>query len=264
MGITNFGGTATGILGAAATAWLLDRYVFPYGFIICFAIAAVFILFSWFCLALTREPAVQSHQSPIPHSDYWKNLPALLRSDKNFRRFILGQFVVNLGGMAWGFLAVYATKRWQLPDGTVGGYTAALMVGQALANLLFGMLADRKGYKIIIEISTLLGVLALLISILAPAAQWFNLVFLIRGAGTAGFMLAMLFVFEFSTPELRPTYIGLSNTISGIALGIAPLFGGWLAGIMGYQVLFLVGMGISILGFITMHWYVKDPRQVVL
>jgi MFS family permease len=264
MGITNFGGTATGILGAALTAWLLDRYVFPYGFVACFALAAVFIFFSWISLALTREPAVLSRQPRITHREYWKNLPNLLQKDRNFQRFIFGQIIVNLGGMAWGFLAVYATQRWDLPDGTVGGYTASMMIGQAVANLLFGMLADRKGYKIIIEISILLSVLALLISFLAPMSQWFNFVFFIRGAGAAGFMLAMLFVFEFSTPEMRPTYIGLSNTLSGIALGVSPLAGGWLAETLGYQELFLVAMIISILGFVIMHWAVKDPRNTVV
>lgn len=32
FGITNFGGTATGVLGAATVAWLLDRYDFPFGY----------------------------------------------------------------------------------------------------------------------------------------------------------------------------------------------------------------------------------------
>ena len=54
FGVTNFSGTATGVLGAFAAAWLLGHYGFPYNFIICFAIAAVAVFISWIFLAQTR------------------------------------------------------------------------------------------------------------------------------------------------------------------------------------------------------------------
>jgi MFS family permease len=263
MGITNFGGTATGVIGAVVAAWLLNRYVFPYGYIACFGLASIFIFISWVFLALNREPPVVTRQSVISRQEYWRKLPAVLRGDKNFQRFILSQAVINLGGMAWGFLAVYAARKWGLSDGTVGGYTAAMLVGQAAANLLFGLVADRKGYKLVIEISIILGILTLLLTILAPIPEWFYLVFVLRGASAAGFMLAILFVFEFTTPEQRPTYIGLSNTISGISSGIAPILGGWLAAVSGYHWLFLAAIIASIVGYALMQWFVKDPRHTI-
>jgi len=263
MGITNFGGTATGVIGAVTAAWLLNRYVFPYGYIACFGLASIFIFISWVFLALNREPPVVTRQSVISRQEYWRKLPAVLRGDKNFQRFILSQAVINLGGMAWGFLAVYATKKWALSDGTVGGYTAAMLVGQAAANLLFGLVADRKGYKLVIEISIVLAVLTLLLTVIAPFPEWFYLVFVLRGASAAGFMLAILFVFEFTTPEQRPTYIGLSNTISGITSGIAPILGGLLAAVSGYHWLFLGAIIAGIVGYALMHWFVKDPRHTM-
>ncbi len=262
MGITNFGGTATGVVGAAVAAWLLNHYVFPNGFVACFAIAATFICISWICLALTREPAVATRKTTITSQEYWKKLPDLLRQDKNFQRFIFSQIVINLGGMAWGFLAVFSTRKWGLSDGTVGSFTVTMLVGQATANLLFGMLADRRGYKVVIEISSLLAILTLVITIMSPAPEWFNGVFFLRGASAAGFLLAILFVFEFSTPEKRPTYIGMSNTIAGVASGLAPLIGGWIAEVIGYQGLFIAGLALSTVGFILIRWMVKDPRSI--
>jgi MFS family permease len=264
MGITNFGGTATGVIGAVAAAWLLNRYAFPYSYIACFGLASIFIFISWVFLALNREPPVLTRQTVISRQEYWRKLPAVLRSDKNFQRFILSQAVINLGGMAWGFLAVYATRKWGLSDGTVGGYTVALLVGQAAANLLFGLVADRKGYKLVIEISIFLAVLTLLLTVIASSPEWFYMVFVLRGASAAGFMLAILFVFEFTVPAQRPTYIGLSNTISGIASGIAPILGGWLAAVSGYHWLFLAALSACILGYVLIHWFVKDPRHATI
>ena len=154
MGITTFAGMTAGILGAAAATWLLDHYAFPTGYVISFALAAIFIFFSWVSIAQTREVPVHDHTTATSTKDYWQSLPAVLKKDANFRGYIISQMVINLGGMAWGFLAVYAFEHWHLPDGRVNLFNAWLLGGQALSNLLFGALADRKGYKIVMEISS--------------------------------------------------------------------------------------------------------------
>ena len=262
LGVANFGGTATGVLGAIAAAWLLKRYDFPYGYVSCFAAAAVFVFISWIFLALTREPAQVSQEPVISQREYWRRLPAILRADLNFRRYLLSQVVIALSKMALGFLAVYATQRWHLPDSQAGSFTASMLVGQALSNLLFGVLADRKGHKLVLESSTLLGALAVGLAGLAPVPAWFYVVFALIGASAAGFMLSgIMIVFEFSDPDVRPTYIGLNNTVGGIAAGLAPLFAGWLAGAAGYRVLFAVAFVIGLAGFALLHWSVREPRR---
>ena len=262
FGITNFGGTATGVLGAAAASWLLDRYDFPYGYVYCFAVAAVFVFISWIFLSLTREPAQVSHEPVISQREYWRRLPPILCADVNFRRYLLSQVVNSLGGMAIGFLVVYAVGRWQLPDSQAGSYTASMLIGQALSNLAFGVLADRRGHKLVLELSALCGTLAVGLAGLAPDSAWFYLVFALVGASTAGFMLSgIMIAFEFSTADLRPTYIGLNNTVTGVAAGAAPLVGGWLAGAVGYQALFAVAFVVGLAGLALLRWSVRDPRQ---
>jgi MFS family permease len=262
FGITNFGGTATGVLGATAATWLLNRYDFPYGYMFCFAAAAVLIFISWIFIALTREPAQVSQDSAISQREYWRRLLAILRADLNFRHYLFSQVVTSLGGMAIGFLAVYAVQRWQLSDGQAGGFTISMLVGQAVSNLLFGGLADRKGHKLVLELSTLLGALAVGLASLAPTPAWFHVVFALVGSAAAGFMLSgIMIAFEFSAPDVRPTYIGLNNTASGIAAGVAPLVGGWLAGVVGYRGLFVVAFMVGLAGLALLRWSVREPRQ---
>jgi MFS family permease len=71
----------------------------------------------------------------------------------------------------------------------------------------------------------------------------------------------MMIAFEFSAPEVRPTYIGLNNTVSGVAAGVAPLIGGWLAGAIGYRVLFVVAFVVELAGIALLRWFVQEPRQ---
>ena len=167
-----------------------------------------------------------------------------------------------MGGMAAGFLTVYAVQRWQLPDSQAGVFTVSMLVGQASGNLLFGPLADRKGHKLVLELSTLLGALAVGLASLAPASVWFYVVFALLGASTAGLILSgIMIVFEFSTPELRPTYIGLNNTLIGVVTAATPLIGAWLASTVGYQVFFVVTFVIGLVGFGLLRWTVREPRE---
>jgi MFS family permease len=261
LGITTFAGMTTGILGASVATWLLSRFAFPNGYIISFALAAVFIFLSWIAIAQTREVPVYHREIRVTNKEYWKSLPAVIKGDPNFRRYIISQMVINLGSMAWGFLAVYALQRWDLSDGKVSLYNVWLLAGQAIANLVFGALADRKGYKLILEIGIFLSLLSLAIAILAPSPSWFTAVFLLRGIGLGGGFLSLLFILEFSSPAIRPTYIGLNNTITGLVSATAPLLGGILAGLIGYQGIFQVALVCILAGLALLHFTVRDPRK---
>jgi MFS family permease len=261
FGLTNFLGTGTGVLGAWGTAWLLDRYGFPSGYIWCFALAGILVLLSWLFLAQVREPASRHMPPRVSEREYWRRLPSVLRSDANFARYLLSQVVSALGGMAIGFLMVYGRERWQLPDGQAGILTASMLIGQALANLLFGPLADRRGHKLVLELSTLLGVMAMGLAALAPRPAWFYLVFALLGANSAGMLLSGLMIaLDFGPADQRATYIGLNNTVRGMASGLAPLLGGWLATMLGYQSMFVVSFAVGLVGLALLRWSVREPR----
>ena len=263
FGISNFIGNVSGILGAATVSWLLAKYVFPGGFVISFIGASVFIFISWIFLSLTREPRDPMTKPVVSHLDYFKALPKILRSNPNFQRYILTQIVSTFGAMAGGFLLVYAIERWTLSDGRAATYTIVLMVGQSAANLFLGFLADRKGHKLVLEISILLNISSFILAILAPSPAWFYAIFALRGMNMAGnFISGLSLPLEFSEPQDRPTYIGLASTLPGIAGTVAPILAGILAGTVGYPLLFAITTAIAIIAFGMMKWLVRDPRHL--
>lgn len=262
FGITNFIGNGAGILGAVAVPFILNKFTFPLGYVISFAVAATLIFLSWFFLSLTREPAVQNSKAPISQLNYMRSLPAVLRKDRNFRMYLLAQIVFSLSGMATGFLAVYAVHTWNMPDAQASGFTIAMQIGLALSNLFFGFLADRKGHKLSLEISLIFSFASLILAILAPSPWWFFPIFFLRGAVNAGtFISSISIVYEFTDAENRATYIGLSNTIPGIAGSIAPLVGGWLAGLVSYQAMFILSAITGLISWAIMRFLVRDPRR---
>jgi MFS family permease len=263
FGITNFVGTASGILGALAVTFVLDRFTFPIGYVISFTAAAVLIFLSWYFLSLAREPAVYSNKPTISQLTYLRTLPEILRKDANFTRYLISQIVFSLSGMASGFLIIYSVKTWNLPDAYAGGFVIAMQVGQAASNLFFGFLADRKGHKLTLEISLLISAISLAMAILAPGPLWFYAVFFLRGAVAAGtFISGVSIVLEFTGAENRPTYIGLANTVPGVAGSIAPLLGGWMAGAFSYQAMFIISVLTGVVSLAVMHFAVRDPRHL--
>ncbi len=176
--------------------------------------------------------------------------------------YLLAQITFSLSGMATGFLVVYAVQKWHLPDAQAGGFMIALQVGLALANLFFGFLSDHRGHKLGLEICFLTSILTLILAILAPAPGWFFPIFFLRGAVNAGtFISGISIVYEFTGAENRPTYIGLANTIPGIAGSIAPLIGGWLAGAVSYRWMFILSAVIGILSWALLRFNVREPRH---
>jgi MFS family permease len=262
LGIAAFAGTGVGTAGAALSIWLLDSLRFSTNFVFIFTIAAIAMLVSWFFLALTREPVPPLDSSPQSNRQYLANLPDIVRRDRNFRQFLVARSLMALGNLGTGFVAVAAIHRWQIPDSTVGLFTALYLIGQTVGNLTFGFLADRFGHKLSLEIGALASALAFALARLASAPAWIYVVFFLLGVNSGAVMVSgTLVALEFSEPQRRPTYAGLANSVTGLASIVAPLLGAWLASI-DYGWLFAASSAINLVALVVMRWWVREPRWI--
>jgi len=260
FGIATFVGTAMGTAGAALSIWILKRFEFSINFVYIFTIAALSMVFSWCFLSLTREPVPPPR---LPHQnsrEFLSKLPEIVRRDHNFRRFLIARSLMALGNLGTGFVTVSAIQRWQVADSVVGVYTAVYLLGQTMANLAFGFLADRFGHKLPLELGALASVLAFGLAWLAPAPQWIYVTFFLLGINVGSTLVSgILVALEFSEPERRPTYVGMANTAVGLVSIVAPLLGAWLAG-ADYGWLFAVSAAVNVAALAAMRWWVREPR----
>src|SRR4051812_17917134 len=77
------------------------------------------------------------------------------------------------------------TKRQRLVDAEAG----VLLAAQAISHISFGALADRWGHEQILEFAPVLGLIALLVTVLARTALWFFPIFALVGAAQAVYRL---------------------------------------------------------------------------
>jgi MFS family permease len=259
-GVSSFIGLGMGTVGSFFSAWMLEEYPFPNNFAYVFAIAAVSIMLSWFALSLTREPVGPVRAPRQSNREFWAGLLPLLRADHNFRRFMMARITLALGGMGAGFVTVAAVSRWDVSDSTVGLYTAAMLLGQTVGNLVFGLLADRFGHKLSLELGAVASCLSFTLAWLAPTAEWYYVVFALSGISLGALVVSgLLVVMEFSGPSRRPTYLGLANTGTGLAGMVGPLLGSLLAG-WSYSWLFALSAGVNLAALAALRWWVREPR----
>jgi MFS family permease len=141
-------------------------------------------------------------------------------------------------------------------------YTAALLIGQTLGNLAAGVIADRRGHKFTLELAQWASILTFGMAWLAPNPDWYYAIFFFMGiANGISIVSGVLIVMEFSQAEHRPTYIGMGNTIVGVGSAIAPLVGGLLAALLGYNQMFLWSALLSAVALGVLSFGMREPRQ---
>ncbi len=260
MGVTLFLGAAVGIFSAFMATRLLNTYPFPVNFTYIFIFAAVGVTLSWVFLAGAREPLRAAKAPRRSNREFFAALPGLVQQDANFRRYLLARLLLVLGSMGTAFVTVAAVQRFNIPDGKVGIYTAEILLGQTTANLTFGLLADRYGHKLSLELGALASMIAFLVAWLAPSARWYDLVFFGMGITSGAIVVSgILIVLEFAPHDRRPTYAGMANTAVGAVSLVGPLAGAWLAGIS-YSLLFAISALFYFSAWVAMRWGVAEPR----
>jgi len=257
-------GALTAVAGASFVGYVLEGFAYPQNFVILFIVGFAIMMVSWGGLALTREPPSTTVKARVTMISYLKQLPTLLRRDHNYARFLLSRTVAVLGTMATGFYMVYGIERFQVAGAAVGFLTAVLVASQALLGLVWGVVADRWGHKLVLTGGALLLMLAALTAWLTTTQGGLTVVFFLLGAAIAAELTSSLnIILEFCAPEDRPTYIGLTNTLLAPTLALAPILGGWLATLTGgYHNLFLVAAACAGLGALLLILWVREPRRV--
>ena len=260
FGVSEGLGTLMGIIGAFFVGRVLDEMGYPLNFATLFLVAAVFMGISWIGLALNREPESPIVKEHIPFSHYFRRLPAILRDNHNFRRFLLSYSISRLSTMGVGFFIIFGNENFELTGADVGLLTAILIASQAAMQLLLGWLADKRGHKANLTVSGFALALAAMVALGATDLRGLIPAFILLGVGLASDHVSRLnIILEFAVPEDQPTFIGLTNTLLAPVVFLAPILGGWLAD-YGFEALFMLMAGCGLAGGLLLFTWVKEPR----
>jgi hypothetical protein len=268
------GQVVTGIaaLGAGALirfAFSAQGPTFPYNYALILGMASAAFTLSEISCALIVEPPEAVAEVRPSIRDFLPELARLLRNDKAFGRVTLVRLLAGLGALASTFYVLYATQVLNLPPASIGLFAGAATIGTALAGILLGVVADRLGTQRVVQIVTwcqfAVPALALLfhLGVFGSATGvLFPVLYVLLGIFDGSILLGFLnYVLEISPPGQRPTYMGLTNTLSGL-LVLVPLIGGWVLEHASYPLLFALAAAGTLAGAV-LALGLPSPRRPV-
>ena len=212
-------------------------------------------------LLLMKEPIPPQMREKGRLSDVWSRIPALLASDKDYRRFVVARSLATAGRLAMPFYILYAAKHLALTGTTLAVLTIAFTLAGNVSNLLWGMLADRRGFRLVFLCSIALWVASTLVLLASSEVILTSLVFMGIGAAAQGFQVASSsLVLEFGSREDLPMRIAIANTGSELVGTVATLAAGFIAAGFGYEAVFATSLAFLAIGGWQVRRHVPEPR----
>ncbi len=269
FGLSSALGGLLGVAGSAGAAFLLEHFGWSTGGALCFACTFLCLAISFVFISLGREPppASPAASGPVrtaPHAS-WHRLPALVRADRNLRRYLLTIALVTCAGASAAFYVVDAKRALGLTDAAASLFAILLLVASTVGSVVWGYVGDHQGHKRVVVAGAACTGGAALIALLARQS-WsgvvgYCLVFVLVGLGSSALQLASLtFIVDFAPPEQRPTFIGVAMlTQAPFAFG-APVLAAVIADRWGYGVVFTLTALLGILAALVVGRSVRDPR----
>ncbi|NNL65962.1 MAG: MFS transporter, partial [Myxococcales bacterium] len=189
-------------------------------------------------------------------------LPELLRRDRDYRRYLLARSLGVMGRMAVPFYVLLAQSRLDLSGQQLGLLTAAFGLAQGMVNVVFGWVADRRGFRAALLCALVTWMLAGLILLDAGSFRQVLVGFVGLGAGLGGFMMSSQnLVLEFGSRANLPMRIAVANSLSEAVGIVGPILGGVIAAVWSYPAVIATALALKLVAFLVTLFFVNDPRH---
>jgi MFS family permease len=232
---------------------------FPDNYALIFAAAGVLFALSTLPVIFVHElPGGKVAEKILSLGEFLPSLGRVLRTDIPFRAMILARMLTSLFAMASPFYIGFATVQLGLSS-TVAVPTLLVMqtigsIGGALIYTWLGARSNLLFIRLALGMAAFLPVSALLAAVIGPLPLYFG--FLVSGLTVGNLFLSYHnWIINYTTPDQRPTYTGLFNTIVAVTSLAAPFMGGTIAQQIGYEALFVVALVMVMAAlFVTLRY----------
>lgn len=253
-------GAVMGIVAGYAVKQILDNIQYPANFSLLFGIAFFVTMVSYFFLAMIKEEKQNVAAKAIHWKEFLMRLPQILKSEANYRNYLIADVLMILAGMANAFYTVYAFDKFDLTSGYAGDFTIVMMVASVFSSLLFGFLADQYGHRINLFFGALFTAIACVLALVAQSLILYFSVFVFSAMTLALVQISrLMIVAELAPPEERSTYVSLTNVIT-VPFVLSGIFAGWLADVFGYTPVFVLSGFFAALSAYWFLFIMKEPR----
>jgi MFS family permease len=277
FGARMFLGGLLGLLaGVLVSVMLAERNPTPFpqnvGVLLIVAFAAAMVGLAAF--ALVKEPRSEVRDDGITFVAHLQRAFRLPRQNRDLRYMLLARVAILLSYVAAPFFSIYSINVLGAPPSIIGVYVGVRTLTALAINPLWSRLSDRRGNKLVMQLTTMCGAAMLLWVVLAPPVTqaWgvsadlrlylFVPVFALMGIYETGIGIgANNLTLEVAPANDRAIYIGLTNTVLGVAY-ISTVVSGLIVDAVGYTGVFVLGLLLLLLASWAL-WQLRNPREAL-
>jgi Na+/melibiose symporter-like transporter len=270
--ISSFFGTIPAII---ATLWLMPGWLktdpgHPPAFDRIFAMVAVCMFVSALLVLLVKERPDTIRSEKRETDGTIREIIGVLRANANLRRLILVIILANSGMLLFPHYQAFGHEILGLADGHLaGGHLAIWVVVQSASvgclSILVGRLADRRGYRITLQLLIIAGTIAplLAVGIAALPSLWggrlFFLVYVAMGVAPLGIRATTNYTLEICEPDQHARYLSTVILVGAFPFLFSPLVG-LLIDLFGFSPVFFLS-SILILCAAALSLGLEEPRH---
>ena len=259
----NLIGGILGVFAGFVVEMVLADVSYPLSYGILFTLACLFMWVSFWSLTRLNEEAPSAVAEEVHFLEYYRNLPRILRAQKNFRNFLISDALLIAATMAGAYYAVHAIQKFGLSDSSAGFFTVKIMCSTIVGNTFFGSIADRYGHKVNLVLAAVSTAVSCFMALLASDQLSYLIVFVGMAfqIGLSG-ISRLSIVAELCSEAERPTYVALTNLVTSPFI-LFGLIAGGIAGQFGYDAVFFIAGLLAVASALWMAFRVAEPRENV-
>lgn len=229
------------LVSTLVAGWSIRMFDFPLGYQVSFFLALAFGLTSTYFFSTVPVPKVAKRPATgrlFSFRTSWQ----ILAEPSAFRNYcftsILWNFAVTFSG---SFYSVFYRENLGGDPGYWGVVIAAGLGAGIFGHRYWGRLADQYGQKNIMLLGGIGAASVPFMWLALPRPELAVLAEFASGFAWSGYNLAAFnLILEITPDDNRTTYIGVYNTLAGLAAAVGPLLGGYFADAYGLKLVIII------------------------
>lgn len=258
-------GATTASLSYFAGGYFIDNEVLGDGYAALFLLAFFITTIGLGALALTKEPEAVTVRKRENMLQSFQALPGLLRENPAFARFFAVSALGSSGRMAMPFYILYAGTQMEITGVMLGVLTTIWMLTGTATNVIWGAIADRHGYRIVLVMTLGMWAFAHVELLTADDIASIMIFFVLIGTAAGGFNQARQnLVLELGSAPDIPLRVAVSNMAVNSIGTVGPLLGGAIAAVSGYSTIFVICIATQLAALVILLIMVPEPRKAAI
>ena len=231
---------------------ILSNILFPYNFVLIFALGSFFLFLNAAVFLLMREHEDIEHRVPMSAVRFVKEMPSSVKKDSVFRTMIVTCTFLVVANSLLPYYTLYAIRVFGATEAHLATLAALAVISPAIGHIVFGLIVDRKGPKATSLIAACLVIAAGTLALVTNSLTMLFVAWLFANLSVSCYnMTAQLLLGEISPSNKLPLYVGVLMIISlflssAVLLLLAPVLE-----ILGFTPLFATVFACGLLSFLT-------------